>query len=111
MKKNKSSKPTSTTNLVLEGDMTIQHVAEISESILKAFEKKGNLVLDMKNVESVDLAFVQLLHSTLKSARDIKKSVCLSADYPEVLDQAIAQAGFSKQMGDLIVRVEPEQTN
>lgn len=111
MKNKKGKKRTSTTNLVLEGDLTIPHVAEISDSIQKAYEKKGNLVLDLKDITSVDLAFVQLLHSTLQSAKDAKKSVCLSTDCPEPLEQAIAQAGFSKQMDDLIVRVESEQTN
>lgn len=100
----KSAKQVRTKRIKLTGELTIQRAAELKETISKSFPKSGKVVLDLQNITSIDLSFLQLLYATQQAVASTGKTFTLSCQSPEVLNRVIEQCGFSGQLGSLIPR-------
>lgn len=85
--------------VVMEGEMTIEHAASLRDSLLKSLEGADNIVLDLNNVTTVDLSFLQLLCSAHRTSVKAQKSMEMKSDYPESLKQAVREAGYSRHFG------------
>lgn len=59
----------------LEKDITVKNIKKIYDDLIKEFETKEELVIDLSDVSRVDLSFAQLVIATGKKAREMKKVV------------------------------------
>ncbi len=83
------------TRLKLSGDLTIESAGKIKAGLLKALGKKKDVVLEMEDVDSVDLTFLQTLCSALKSARKKGIGFGLGSELSGPLAGFVEEAGFS----------------
>lgn len=81
--------------LTVDGELTISTVAEIKARLSTALEQKEHVVLDLRNVEELDTAGLQLLLATQriggKRVRFINPS--------EAVRQILALANAGAQLG------------
>jgi len=65
--------------VVLGGELTINTIAEFVENMKKPMGEFDNFHLKLTGVDTVDLAFLQVIHSFCFSARDMGKKVKITA--------------------------------
>jgi len=82
------------TRLQIEGEMTLEHAAEIKQALLDLLAVSGALSVDCAKVDRVDLAGLQLLCSLVRSAVDQKRQLVVDVSSVPVIQQALADAGF-----------------
>ena len=79
--------------LIFDGDLTIQRVAELKTRLVAALDDSDGLVIDLKDAGRADLSVLQLLCSAHRTARGVGKFVKLSM-LSEAVDNAVTTAGF-----------------
>ena len=68
---------TDTGTLILEGDVTIQHVSDLKRALIEAFESAEQVTVDVSSTTAVDVAGVQLLCASHRFSRSRGKKMCL----------------------------------
>jgi ABC-type transporter Mla MlaB component len=96
MSKKKAAASKESMALALDGDMTIQRIAEIKTQLVETLNGTDSLVLNLKKVTRVDLTFLQLLCSAHRTAHQARKTLEL-AEVPELVDIAVTTAGFVRE--------------
>ncbi len=79
--------------LKLGGDLDVHEAAAARDEILSGLKEHQGLHLDLKDVSACDLAGIQLLGATFKSAQQQEKEFSIIAVSPAV-EQALARAGL-----------------
>lgn len=80
-------------------DLTINSVAENRTLLLETFEKVDRLELDLKKVESVDSAALQLFCSAHRYAVRESKEFLLKKPLPDLVESFMEDAGFLRHVG------------
>ncbi len=80
--------------LVLEGDLTIQHVLELRDALVRAAEEPGALWLDVSGVERLDMAGLQVLSA---AERGFSDGLRLTGSVPETIRQVVQEAGLENE--------------
>lgn len=93
MSKKSKTKAGEIMDVKLEGELTIQRVAELKTCLVAALDDSDGLVIDLKDVGRADLTFLQLLCSAHRTAQRVGKFVKLS-EVSEAVDNAVTAAGF-----------------
>jgi len=96
MTKKKAAGTKKSVELALDGDLTIQSIAELKTQLGEALDGTKSLVLNLKNVGRVDLTFLQLLCSAHRTAHRSGKLMQL-IEVPEAVDSAVLTAGFVRE--------------
>ena len=86
-------------HITLDGNLTVVQAEELRSLLIKAIIDAEQVCLDFGTVADVDLSCLQLLCSAHRSASRMKKSVSLSADWPEVFKKTVEEAGYSRSTG------------
>ena len=81
-----------TGTLVISGDLNINNAIDIKARLLKSFTESKISVLDVSNIKSVDLTFLQLLLSCKKYSLDNKNDT----DFKDVLTNPVIQNSLNK---------------
>ena len=76
--------------LVLTGECTIEHAADLKNGFTEALEKFQQVDLDMTGVERADLTFLQLV-----LAAEAGRTLTAKAGTPPVVAELAAQAGLT----------------
>jgi ABC-type transporter Mla MlaB component len=84
--------------LILKGQLTIQRVFELKESLEKALKQVDTLMINLAEVEEIDLACLQMLCSAHRTATNLNKTLSLLEEYPRILETAM-DAGFIRHVG------------
>jgi anti-anti-sigma regulatory factor len=84
--------------LVISSGLTIEHAAELKETLMKSLENASHVMLNMDGVTETDLSCLQLLCSAHRTFVNAKKSVEL-AGTSDVLKQAALDAGYKRTFG------------
>ena len=84
-----------TVHLKLTGDLTIESAVKIKAALKKALAKKKDVVVEMEEVGSVDLSFLQTLSAAHKSAQKKGIGFGVGSKLPEPFTRAASEAGFS----------------
>ena len=79
-------------------NFTIYDVEEVQKNIMVEFINNDNLEIDMKSVEKIDIAALQLLVSAKRSCIEENKSFSLLNMSDEVLD-AVRICGLESELG------------
>ena len=89
----------------LDGEVTVRHLDELRDTLLKAMDESNEIVVDANDVNAVDVAVLQLFCAAHKSAvaRDkVIKFTRMSAPVAEVVMDAgfTHDTGCIKELGD-----------
>ncbi len=85
--------------LSLTGDLTMAHARETKEALLQAIKEVDTLHLDLKEIDSVDVSFVQLMCATHRECFLSEKKVFLQGGVGTSMQRILEQAGYCKQLG------------
>lgn len=82
--------------LQLSGTVTLPGIDQFRNSLLKAFESpEKKIELDLDNVQEVDLAFIQVIASALKTVKGNIRDLSVKSPVPDAVTQVINLAGLS----------------
>lgn len=96
MSKKASAATQKRADLLFDGEVTIQRVAELKTQLSEALAGTDCLTLNLKDVSRADLTFLQLLCSAHRTAQKAGKEMCL-AEIPDAVEKAVADAGFIRE--------------
>ena len=85
--------------LSFQGDMTMMHALEIKKDLLEATGEADILQLDLHEIESVDVSFVQLICAAHRECASSGKKISLQIGSSEPVKELFNRAGYSKQFG------------
>lgn len=85
--------------LSLWGDMTMPHAQEIRTTLLEAVDKVDTLSLDLDEIESVDVSFVQLICAAHRECEKNDKMIFLQGKKEGSVHDILQRTGYSKQIG------------
>ncbi|MDT8444229.1 MAG: STAS domain-containing protein [Desulfuromonadales bacterium] len=82
--------------LIVEGDMTINHVADLKERLVEALVIAERLKIDVSSVTAIDVAGIQLLCSCYRFAVGCNKAMCLRLGGNATFLQFLDDLGFAR---------------
>ncbi|MES0336464.1 MAG: STAS domain-containing protein [Candidatus Magnetobacterium sp. LHC-1] len=87
--------------LTLDEELTIQNAVEIRAMLMKAIGSVSHTVLDMKDVVSVDVSFLQIVVATLRSAEASRKTIGV-VNSAQAFRDVVEQSGFTHVVKNLL---------
>jgi len=75
-------------------EVTLSSICEIHDDVTAAFARDGAIEFDIRNVEIVDLGFVQLVEAARKAAAADGRQIGLSHPASQPVAQLLQRAGF-----------------
>lgn len=102
MKRNNNIKVTSVKNngsksasILLEGDLTLNTLPKTKERIATAINNYDALNIEVKNIDSFELPWIQLLFAIKKTSQKLNKSITFNISLPENVRTIVEHAGFN----------------
>ena len=83
------------TVLTITGDIMISHAGTLKETLLRAIDEKGDLLLDLTAVKAAGTSCIQLLCSFHKTLHSMNRELSLLGELSSSLRQTIRMAGFA----------------
>jgi len=83
----------------LSGDYTLRNVAELAQGLAEALAAHGQVLVDGRDVETIDFAAIQVLVSAHKTAQAEGKPFGVFAPAAGALAQTLRRAGFLDAAG------------
>ncbi len=80
--------------LELTGSLTAAWSADLKRAIQSGLKKGPELQLVIKNVEDVDLSFIQVISSALKTAQKEDKELTVKLPVPDPVVESVILAGL-----------------
>lgn len=84
----------STGSLRCFGDLAIQNIGAIHQSLCAEFQKHNTVVLEIADANDIDLTFVQLVEAARLTASRKSKKFTLAAPATDVLLDVLTRGGF-----------------
>jgi len=81
--------------MIISGELIINHVNKIRESILEAVNFSNNLDIHITNPSSLDITFIQLMSALKKSIENKGNSCIIEGIFGEDIDGLITNSGFN----------------
>ncbi len=81
--------------ILISGELIINHICKIRESILDAVDFSNNLDIHITNPSSLDVTFIQLVSSLKKSLENKGKECTIEGGFSEEIHGLISNAGFN----------------
>ncbi|WPP53538.1 STAS domain-containing protein [Catalinimonas niigatensis] len=81
--------------LKLSGDLTVKHIQELKENILKAIGTFKQLEILINHPETIDIAFFQLIEAAQQRARKSKKKLTLTYKISDDVHELCRKAGLT----------------
>ena len=82
--------------LLVEGDMTINHISALKDCLVEALEGAEQVVVDVSGTTAIDVAGVQLLCACHRFSRGRGKKMCLRVGENGEFQQFLDEVGFSQ---------------
>jgi ABC-type transporter Mla MlaB component len=80
--------------IVFSGQLTISSIKKMTESIKANIDNPEKVLINVKDVENLDLTFIQLIQSIKNSGKKNGYEVSVSMKLPEDLSSLLINAGF-----------------
>ncbi len=80
-------------NVVKEA--SIKFELEVHQKIIDVFADYDKYIFNLKNIEVIDLSFIQLLLSIQKTVKSSNKKISFNIELPENLLSIIENSGFN----------------
>ncbi len=81
-------------DITFTGQLTINTIKKVTESVKSQITDQSVVNITVKDVDNIDLTFIQLLHSIKHSGKKKGFAVNLSMTLPDDLESLIVNAGF-----------------
>ena len=85
--------------VVLQGEVTIQTIAPLKETLLQCLSDKQRIIVDVDEVTRADLSFLQLLCSAHKQATLMGKGLAFGGTRKDVITSLIRECGYARRQG------------
>lgn len=85
-----------TGTLLVEGDLTINHISTLKDSLLDAFESAERVTVDVSLATGVDVAGVQLLCACHRFSCGRGKKMCLRLGGNSQFEKFLDDIGFAQ---------------
>jgi len=82
--------------LFVEGDMTINHVGDLKDRLVDAFDSAERVTVDVTSATAIDVAGVQLLHACHRFSSGRGKKMCLRLGENTRFAQFLDEVGFAQ---------------
>ena len=82
--------------LLVEGDLTINHIGDLKDSLVEAFDSAEQVIVDISAATAVDVAGVQLLCACLRFSSGRGKKMCLRVGENDEFTQFLDEVGFEQ---------------
>jgi ABC-type transporter Mla MlaB component len=90
----KVSKGSKSVLVTLSGELSIQNIVDIKDSLIALLKDYDSMEIVTKKVESFDIACVQIFYALSRSASHLNKKVTYQIDLPEEIQSVIAHSGL-----------------
>lgn len=80
--------------LTYSKELSIQYADKFLTEIKKVFKQNKKIEISVKDVETVDLTFIQLLYSLKKSSEKAKKTISFDIKMNKELEKILFNAGL-----------------
>lgn len=80
------------------GKLTIQHISNVRENLLKDIANAKNILLHIGGIEEVDSSGIQLLYAYLRWAQSRGIKADFSGEITEALEIALLTGGFCREV-------------
>jgi len=80
-------------NVVKEASIKFEQ--EVHQKIIDVFADYDKYIFNLKNIEVIDLSFIQLLLSIQKTVKSSNKEISFNIELPENLLSIIENSGFN----------------
>lgn len=84
--------------ILLEGELTIDNIAEITNKLSDSINKYIKPEIKIRNLESMDLTCIQLLHSIKKTVDKLNKKVDFDMEFPGDIKALFLNSGFDENL-------------
>lgn len=85
--------------LNLSGDLTIDHAHDIKKAVEQSLRKNEKVTINLKDITSADLTFLQILCSVHKAAAKGCKVLIMTGCQEKRFEQAVRESGFLRRGG------------
>ncbi len=85
--------------LAFSGDITMEHAQETKKTLLEAIHKVDILHLDLHEIESGDVSFVQLICAAHRECTEVGKQFLLQGGIGGSMEGLLKRAGYYNQQG------------
>ncbi|MCK4509148.1 MAG: STAS domain-containing protein [Desulfuromonadales bacterium] len=82
--------------LLVEGDMTINHIGDLKKRLVEAFDSAERVTVDVSSATAVDVAGIQLLCACHRFSSGRGKKMCLRLGENAKFAQFLDEVGFTK---------------
>ena len=82
--------------LLVEGDMTINHISALKDRLVEAFESAEQVVVDVSATTAIDVSGVQLLCACHRFSSGRGKKMCLRLGGNAQFSHFLNEVGFAK---------------
>ena len=82
--------------LLVEGDMTINHISALKDRLVETFESAEQVVVDVSATTAIDVAGIQLLCACHRFSSGRGKKMCLRVGENGEFLQFLDEVGFSQ---------------
>jgi anti-anti-sigma regulatory factor len=82
--------------LLVEGDMTINHIADLKDRLVEAFGSAERVTIDVSSATAIDVAGVQLLCACHRFSNGRGKKMCLKLGENGQFAQFLDEVGFAQ---------------
>jgi anti-anti-sigma regulatory factor len=86
--------------ITFSGQLTINNIKKINESVKSHLRSPGAVSIHVKDVDNIDLTFIQLLQAIKNSGKKKGFSVQTGMELPNDLKALLINAGFGKMINN-----------
>jgi MFS superfamily sulfate permease-like transporter len=83
-------------NIILENELTIFSIEIMKDKIIEAVMKYDQIGFELKNVNNIDLTYIQLLYSIKKTAEKLNKKVSFNVELSDDIKSLLNNSDLSK---------------
>jgi anti-anti-sigma regulatory factor len=76
------------------GELTVRTISDTHQKLTSELRNTDSLLIDVREVDDVDLTFVQLIESARRSASKDGKRLAMAAPFPPALRDLLERGGF-----------------
>ena len=82
-------------NLTLKGNLTIENIEDVKNSILTALNKIGTILINHSEADQFDFSYLQLLVSFIKTAAIQNQKIFIAHCDSENFSSLMSESGFN----------------
>jgi len=90
----KAAKDATSVKVTLSGELSIQNIADIKDELIVLLEKYDQVLIETRQVDSFDIACVQIFYALSRSAAHLNKEISYEISLPKEIENVITHSGL-----------------